>query len=419
MTKYMHPCPRSQDEASRDFVFRAISSGANPKAWHSMFWYGRLVYEGDRGECSYRILRDGEHEFHIDRGDSSKRGAEYSAIEVFDGKIITFCDRTGNCDELHLSLDRFSGKTVVTSAPVMDSSGNRVCISMGDGSKCKPLKVEWTTQKNGKLIIGSTGKERTDDDGNVVHEGEMWIKVMEPGSYQISHIDARHHYRSLRDAAQGARYMIHESGRWSDYHKRWFFLPRKMSREPYDEIIDRSKCVNLMFTLPEPPLTTPLAPHEIGMQDILGCTGGKRGCSDFLFIPGTHDCHIFILRTEETIEDEINTYASVIDLEGRTLMAECLVGKNRKFEGAAWMGGVAHFPENPRPRHHFTKIGGNAAGERSQSSLGSVMADKRSEERSHTTLGFHHESRGGKEEVFTQKAEKAYPHSNSGDCVIC
>jgi hypothetical protein len=47
------------------------------------------------------------------------------------------------------------------------------------------------------------------------------------------------------------------------------------------------------------------------------------------------------------------------------------------------------------------------------------MADKRSEERSHTTLGFHHESRGGKEEVFTQKAEKTYSQSNSGDCVIC
>ena len=41
---------------------------------------------------------------------------------------------------------------------------------MGDGKKNKALKAEWSTQKGGKCIVGSTGKERTDDDGNVVHE---------------------------------------------------------------------------------------------------------------------------------------------------------------------------------------------------------------------------------------------------------
>ena len=36
-----------------------------------------------------------------------------------------------------------------------------------------PCEVEWATQKDGKLFVGSTGKERTDDDGNVVHEGAL------------------------------------------------------------------------------------------------------------------------------------------------------------------------------------------------------------------------------------------------------
>ena len=31
-------------------------------------------------------------------------------------------------------------------------------------------------------------------------------------------------------------YMIHESGRWSDVHQKWFFLPRKLSRQSYDEV---------------------------------------------------------------------------------------------------------------------------------------------------------------------------------------
>lgn len=40
-----------------------------------------------------------------------------------------------------------------------------------------------------------------------------------------------------------------------------------------------------------------------------------RGCSDFLFVPGTNDCHLFVIRTEETLEGAITTYGSVIDLE--------------------------------------------------------------------------------------------------------
>ena len=45
--------------------------------------------------------------------------------------------------------------------------------------------------------------------------------------------------------------MIHEGARWSDVHSKWFLLPRKLSREPYDEIKDTKKCVNLMMAAPE------------------------------------------------------------------------------------------------------------------------------------------------------------------------
>jgi hypothetical protein len=41
-----------------------------------------------------------------------------------------------------------------------------VALYLGDGSASKGLKCEWATQKDGKLIVGSTGKPRTDDDAN-------------------------------------------------------------------------------------------------------------------------------------------------------------------------------------------------------------------------------------------------------------
>lgn len=32
--------------------------------------------------------------------------------------------------------------------------------------------------------------------------------------------------------------MIHESAAWSDVHQRWFFLPRKCSKNKYNETLD-------------------------------------------------------------------------------------------------------------------------------------------------------------------------------------
>ena len=58
-----------------------------------------------------------------------------------------------------------------------------------------------------------------------------------------------------------------------------------------------------------------------------------RGCSDFLFVPGTNDTHVFAIRTEETIDGSGATFVSVVDLEAKVLMPEKLLAKDRKFEG--------------------------------------------------------------------------------------
>jgi|NorSeaMetagenome_1021524.scaffolds.fasta_scaffold50700_2 soluble calcium-activated nucleotidase 1 len=171
----------------------------------------------------------------------------------------------------------------------------------------------------------------------------MWCKTLEPApSWALAHVDTRPQYKGLRAAAicpQGAGYMIHESGRWSDEHKMWFFAPRKLSRQPYDEVVDASKCVNLMLAAPEP---LPEDGTGVIMQSYLGFSE-LRGCSDFIFVPGTHDCHVFMIRTEETLDNVISTYASVIDLEGKILMAETLIARARKFEGVCNLGGFQHF----------------------------------------------------------------------------
>lgn len=269
-------------------------------------------------------------------GDKSERGAEYSLLEWFGGKLITACDRTGNLDEVLPHPDWGTEKQTekFQVQPVLDASGTRVKLMMGDGKKPKPLKCEWSTMLNGKLVIGSTGKERTDDDGNVVHQGEMWVKVLDEG-FGIAHEDWGEKYTALRaaDAAKcphGAGYMIHESGRWSEAHQRWFFIPRKLSREAYDEVKDEKKCVNLMLSCDADFKAMAATPILTYLE--------LRGCSDFFFIPGTNDTHLFLTRTEETIEGTVSTYASVIDLSGATLMDEIQFAVGHKFEGTCLLG---------------------------------------------------------------------------------
>merc|ERR1719353_629056 len=111
-------------------------------------------------------------------------------------------------------------------------------------------------------------------------------------------------------------------------------MPRKLSRELYNEIKDASKCVNLMLTMPEEPAADG---SNVAMQEYL-TFHDLRGCSDFFFVPGTNDCHIFVLRTEETLDGVITTYGSVIDLTTKVLMEELTIAQERKFEVAAWVG---------------------------------------------------------------------------------
>merc|ERR1719161_1627913 len=155
--------------------------------------------------------------------------------------------------------------------------------------------------------------------------------------------------------------MIHESGRWSDAHKRWFFFPRKLSRRPYDEVADEKKCCNLFLSVGEDFAEESVLLRTMVLDDAAGTTAGTgtaavssvdsdddllnrgllplRGCSDFFFVPGSADCHLFVLRTEETIAGDVESFASVVDLSGAVLLPEARVGAaGRKFEGVCCLG---------------------------------------------------------------------------------
>jgi soluble calcium-activated nucleotidase 1 len=309
-----------QDEASIE---------TDGHAWDSYYSQASLQYVGAKGDGSYTLSALEEHKIVVRHaGDKAKgeggRGAEFSALEMWQGELLTVDDRTGGVFSIATDGESFFvGKKI-------GNDGEHMIMLRGDGKKKgKGLKCEWTTTKDGKLYVGSTGKERTNDDGSIAHMGEMWVKTID-ADWNVEHVDWSDNYNKLRKAAKcppGAGYMIHESGRWSDIHQRWFFFPRKLSRKLYDEVIDERKCCNLMISC-----DAEFSEESICVTPMLTFKQ-LRGCSDFFFVPETNDTHIFAIRTEETIGGDLLTFASVFDLEGNMLMKERDVAGNRKFEG--------------------------------------------------------------------------------------
>ena len=100
-------------------------------------------------------------------------------------------------------------------------------------------------------------------------------------------------YDAIRRAAgyEYPAYLLHESCNWSDHHKQWFFLPRRASKEAYDEVLDENRCGNILIRADE------------DFKNIKVVTVGelntRRGYSAFRFIPGTQDNFIIATRTEE------------------------------------------------------------------------------------------------------------------------
>ena len=159
------------------------------------------------------------------------RGAEFSMIELFNGKMYAGCDRTGCIMEIRAHLrDSKQGWTVSQGhcLPIWvqgEQGKEALMVHEGDGNDPLPFKIEWSDQKNGMMVIGSTGKPHGPD------VTECWIKTIGADMSRVNHIDARPHYAILYNSVGCAEpgYVVHEAARWSDVHQMWFFMPRKIA----------------------------------------------------------------------------------------------------------------------------------------------------------------------------------------------
>ncbi|XP_071386612.1 soluble calcium-activated nucleotidase 1 isoform X2 [Centroberyx affinis] len=235
------------------------------------------------------------------------RGMELSELVVFNGKLYSVDDRTGVV--YHIDGDK--------AVPW-------VILPDGDGSVAKGFKAEWLAVKDERLYVGGLGKEWTTTAGEFVNNNPEWVKVV---GYRgdVQHQNWVPKYKFLKSAAgiEPPGYLIHESAAWSDTLQRWFFLPRRASKERYEETADERRATNLVLSCSpdfEDIIVSRVGPHN-----------PTHGFSSFKFVPNTDDQIILALKSEEDA-GKIATYIMAFTLDGRILLPETKIG-DVKYEG--------------------------------------------------------------------------------------
>ncbi|KAI3418388.1 hypothetical protein GPALN_009711 [Globodera pallida] len=243
------------------------------------------------------------------------RAMELSDLCIFDGHLLTVDDRTG----FVYRMDNFTQMDPWVF--LADGPGETANITKG-------FKGEWMTVRGNKLYVGGLGKEWTKPNGDWVNDNPMYVKVITPGGV-VSHTDWTKKYKALRRKVgiEFPGYMIHESGQWSDVHNKWFFMPRRASRNKYDETVDEHMGTNLLLTADAKFVN--IESREVGV--IRG--DGFRAFSAFQFLPNTNDDVIVALKSEERNGAGVASYLFIYRLSDNKVLLDDEKIAPYKFEG--------------------------------------------------------------------------------------
>jgi soluble calcium-activated nucleotidase 1 len=181
------------------------------------------------------------------------------------------------------------------------------------------------------LYVGSFGKEFTNSKGEIVHKNNLWVKTYSKDGV-VHHLDWSENYEKMRNTLgyNYPGYLLHESITWSPHHRKWFVLPRRMSKEVYEEAKDEKMGHN----------TIVVASHDFSeiKTYVVGPKTPERGFSSAKFLPGSRDSVLIVLKSEEFSETGVQkTFIAIYgeDASGgwRELMKETELPIQAKFEG--------------------------------------------------------------------------------------
>lgn len=277
-------------------------------AWQSTIRYDTLVREADAdsGRVRYRLVKAADSDENASKRLTSLiaeggRGAEFSELVLFGERLLAFDDRTGLVCEVR------NGQQLVPRQILMTGSGDE---------EFKGFKSEWATLKGDQVVVGSHGRKQV----------QQWVKSID-SDYRVQSWPWHDNYQRIRDTLgiEGDGYVTHEAAEWHAGHQRWYFFPRKISNEPFDEKLDESeRGGNTLIIADE------------DFEDIRTVEVGERvpdrGVSSFKLIPGHPDEFVGLKSIE--CGDTTETYLFCFDAEGKVLQDDTFVGAY-KCEGVA------------------------------------------------------------------------------------
>ncbi|CAD5219455.1 unnamed protein product [Bursaphelenchus xylophilus] len=238
------------------------------------------------------------------------KGMELSDLKYYKGYLIAPDDKTG-------ILFKMTGTKAIP----------WVINADGDGESDMSFKAEWITEKDDLLYVGSHGTEQVmRRNETIMDENRMWIKTVNSQGH-VEHQNWKNNYMALRDAVNVTfpGYIAHEGCQWSKLHKKWFFLPRRLSHEVFNPFQDGFRSTNVLM----------IAEEDFSQIEVIeiGAVVPERGYSAFQFVPDTNDTIIFALKTVEAQGMPLETYASVFDIKGNILLPDVVVPFAYKLEG--------------------------------------------------------------------------------------
>lgn len=279
-------------------------SQSKPNTWESKFVQGKLIWDDKNRNLSVtfdtrntKVLRSGFN--------AGGRGMELSELIYYDSVLTAFDDKTGIVYKIENEVFPW------------------VILAAGDGKLNKGFKAEWATVKNNKLIVGSHGTKFKPASNKRQAEVMEWIKMIS-FTGEVEHVNWTENYEKIRNSTECVGYIIHEAVCWSEIHGKWFFLPRKCSKEPYSKETYDKKCSNILISVDE-------AFEKFHITQV-GESVPSQGFSSFKFLPGSNDSIIIALKTME-VKQSSKTYLSAYSLEGEILIEDTLISDIDKFEG--------------------------------------------------------------------------------------
>ncbi|KAL0238595.1 hypothetical protein GEMRC1_013068 [Eukaryota sp. GEM-RC1] len=229
-------------------------------------------------------------------------------------ELISFNNKVYSCDD----------RTGIVYEVLPNKALRRIVLNNGDGDQQTGFKCEWMTVKDGYLYVGSIGKEWTFPKNDTVrNDHTLYIKRISSAG-KVTSLPFHDQYQALRQATGTVApgYLIHEAVAWSNTYRRWFFLPRRVSKERYNDDDDERRGSNLVIIADE-------KFQEIEVRAI-GPKTPTRGFSSLTILPRRPDTFA-VLKSEE-VKGKIASYISILNIDGRVMLKEQKIGPY-KYEG--------------------------------------------------------------------------------------